>query len=47
MATELAKTYDPKAVEKEMYDLWVRAGTFDAQPDGARASTASRSRRPT
>jgi len=32
MTTELAKTYDPKSVEKEVYDRWLAAGAFDADP---------------
>jgi valyl-tRNA synthetase len=31
MATELAKAYDPKSVEKEIYDMWIQAGVFDAE----------------
>lgn len=34
MATELPKTYDPKQVEQEMYELWVSQGAFSAQADG-------------
>jgi valyl-tRNA synthetase len=32
--TELAKTYDPKAVEQDVYEAWSRAGSFNAEPDG-------------
>ncbi len=34
MTTELAKTYDPKSVEKEVYDRWDQSGAFNAEPDG-------------
>ena len=30
MTTELAKVYDPKAVEPAMYELWQKAGAFSA-----------------
>jgi valyl-tRNA synthetase len=36
MTTELATVYDPKSIEKEIYDLWQRAGSFNAEPDDAR-----------
>jgi len=32
MTTELAKIYDPKAIEREVYETWRRAGAFDAEP---------------
>jgi valyl-tRNA synthetase len=32
MPTELAKTYDPKSVEKEVYQQWLAAGAFHADP---------------
>ena len=31
--TELAKAYDPKAVEEDLYADWVQAGLFHAEPD--------------
>jgi valyl-tRNA synthetase len=34
MATELAKVYDPRSVEGEMQQVWLRAGAFNAEPDG-------------
>jgi valyl-tRNA synthetase len=30
---ELAKTYDPKAVEPRVYDKWIETGAFHAEPD--------------
>jgi valyl-tRNA synthetase len=30
---ELAKNYDPKSIEKEVYDSWAAAGAFNAQPE--------------
>ena len=32
-SVELAKTYDPGAVESEIYDLWEGSGSFRAVPD--------------
>src|SRR5664280_1864592 len=32
MTTELAKIYDPKSVETEIYELWHAAGAFNAEP---------------
>ncbi|HAU38537.1 MAG TPA: valine--tRNA ligase [Phycisphaerales bacterium] len=34
MTSELAKTYDPRSVEEEIYRRWIEAGVFDADPDG-------------
>ncbi len=36
MTAELAKTYDPKSVEREIYDLWIASGAFNAEPDSDR-----------
>jgi valyl-tRNA synthetase len=33
--TELPKAYDPKAVEADLYEDWVQAGLFHAEPDDA------------
>ncbi|MFA9430870.1 valine--tRNA ligase [Egicoccus sp. AB-alg2] len=33
--SELPKAYDPAAVEPELYDDWLRAGLFHAEPDGS------------
>ena len=33
MTNELATTYDPKAVEQQVYKLWVETGAFNAEPD--------------
>ena len=30
---ELPKTYDPKAVEKKIYDLWMKGGYFKGKID--------------
>ena len=35
MAMELSKVYDPKSVEKEVYNRWVAAGAFNAEPGAA------------
>jgi len=35
MTTELPKTYDPKAVEADIYAAWEKAGAFAAEPDDA------------
>jgi len=34
MTTELAKVYDPRSAEKEVYGRWTAAGAFDAEPGG-------------
>jgi len=34
MTTELAKVYQPKEIEGEVYDRWLAAGAFNADPDG-------------
>ena len=34
MATELAKIYDPKAVEGDIYQRWLDSCSFHAEPDG-------------
>jgi valyl-tRNA synthetase len=34
MTTELAKTYDPKAVEDRIYAAWIERDAFAAEPDG-------------
>ena len=36
MTTELAKVYDPKSVEKEIYRTWIDAGSFHAEPGDPR-----------
>ena len=33
MMRELPKTYDPKAVEKKIYDMWMKGGYFKGQID--------------
>ena len=33
MAKELSKTYDPKAVEKKVYQEWIDGGYFHAEVD--------------
>ena len=35
-STELAKTYDPKAVESRLYAFWEQSGFFHEEPDPAR-----------
>ena len=30
---ELPKVYDPKAVEKKIYDFWMKGGYFKAEID--------------
>ena len=35
-SAELAKTYDPKAVEPRLYEWWERSGFFHEEPDPAR-----------
>jgi valyl-tRNA synthetase len=37
MPTEPAKAYDPKTVEKEIYQRWIAAGAFNAEPAGGDA----------
>ena len=32
VTTDLPKTYDPSAVEREAYDVWLREGAFHAEP---------------
>src|SRR5215208_7159659 len=32
VAAELPKTYDPSAVEREAYEVWLREGAFHAEP---------------
>ena len=36
MTAELAKVYEPRSVEKAIYDLWQQAGSFNADPDDPR-----------
>jgi valyl-tRNA synthetase len=36
MTEELAKVYDPKSVETEIYRIWQEAGAFNAEPGGDR-----------
>jgi valyl-tRNA synthetase len=36
MTEELPKVYDPKAVEKEVYDRWIASGAFNAEPADSR-----------
>ena len=36
MADELATVFDPKSIEKEIYDKWRTAGAFNAEPGGGR-----------
>lgn len=33
MSTELAKAYEPKEVERRIYDFWMQGGYFHAEPD--------------
>ena len=33
---ELPKTYDPKAVESKIYDLWMKGGYFKGTIDPAK-----------
>jgi len=33
MSNELATVYDPKAVEKQVYEQWIETGAFRADPD--------------
>jgi valyl-tRNA synthetase len=33
MAARLEKIYDPKTIESDIYELWMRSGAFDADPD--------------
>jgi len=38
MAGDVGKVYDPKRVEKEIYERWQAAGAFDAEPAGDAAT---------
>ena len=33
MSTELLKAYEPKEVERRIYDFWMQGGYFHAEPD--------------
>ncbi len=33
MSTELAKAYEPKEVERRIYDFWMQGGYFHAEAD--------------
>src|ERR671917_2418660 len=35
VASDLPKTYDPSAVEREAYEVWLREGAFHAEPTDA------------
>ena len=37
MSSELATVYDPKAVEKQVYEQWIETGAFRADPDAGGA----------
>ena len=34
MTIELSKIYEPKAIEADIYERWIAAGSFNAEPDG-------------
>ena len=33
MSTELLKAYEPKEIERRIYDFWMQGGYFHAEPD--------------
>ncbi len=46
MSCDLAKAYEPKEVERRIYDFWMQGGYFHAEADPQKKPTPLSSPRP-